>query len=93
MEKEKTVYVLITGRVQGVSFRYGCRRVAVDSDVSGFVRNLKNGQVEAVLRGKPENVERVIAWCHEGTDDAIVDDVYVEPHESDELFGVFTIRH
>jgi acylphosphatase len=51
--------VLISGRVQGVFFRDACRRMAREHGVAGWVRNLPDGQVEAVFEGRPEELT---AW-------------------------------
>ena len=62
----KRVHVTITGMVQGVFFRAKTRNEAIGNNVSGWVRNLPDGRVEAVFEGKPEDVDRVVAWCRIG---------------------------
>jgi acylphosphatase len=52
--------------VQNVWFRDGCASEARAAGVDGWVQNLADGRVEAVLEGDPEAVARVMAWCHEG---------------------------
>jgi acylphosphatase len=64
--------LLISGRVQGIGFRYSCRRVAESAGVSGWCRNLPDGRVEAALEGEAEAVERVLAWCRRGPSHAFV---------------------
>ena len=49
--------VLYTGRVQGVGFRYTCKRVATCFDVVGTVRNLSDGRVELIVEGDPDELE------------------------------------
>jgi acylphosphatase len=71
--------VFVTGRVQGVWFRESCREQAVALGVSGWVRNLADGRVEAVLEGPPAAVTRVVQWCHEGPGRARVDGVEAHP--------------
>ena len=73
----KRVHVVVTGRVQGVFFRATCARLARDANVSGFVRNLDDGRVEAAFEGDDAAVERLVAWCRRGPDGAIVEDVEV----------------
>jgi acylphosphatase len=73
--------VLVSGRVQGVFFRDECRRRAEVEGVSGSVRNLADGQVEAVFEGPDDAVQRMIDWCHEGPAYARVDHVEVEVKE------------
>jgi acylphosphatase len=69
--------VLVSGRVQGVFFRYTCRQVADREGVSCNATNLNDGRVEVLLEGAPEAVERVIEWCHEGPPQAQVTGVEV----------------
>jgi acylphosphatase len=58
--------VWVSGRVQGVWFRESCREEAVRRGVTGWVRNLADGRVEAVFEGEPAAVDGVVAWCQEG---------------------------
>lgn len=71
--------VLVTGRVQGVFYRDTCRRTAIAHDVSGWVRNLPDGRVEAVFEGAPEAVGAMLAWAATGPERAVV--TSVETHE------------
>jgi acylphosphatase len=59
-------HVWISGRVQNVWFRDGCAREAEAAGVTGWVRNLPDGRVEAVFEGEAPAVERVVRWCREG---------------------------
>jgi acylphosphatase len=85
--------VLISGVVQGVSFRYYTRNAARNHDVYGWVRNLPDGKVEAVFEGEKENVEAMVVWCHTGPPHGRVDAVKVldEPHKGE--FTDFDVRH
>jgi acylphosphatase len=87
-----TVRLNISGRVQGVSFRYYTRKTALEHQVNGWVRNCPNGSVEAVLQGEEEAVGKVIRWCHEGPSAARVDLVKVTVPELIETHEGFTIR-
>jgi acylphosphatase len=71
-------HVTISGRVQGVGFRYATRARARSRGLAGWVRNNGDGTVEAVFEGPPEPVEALIAWCRRGPSGARVDDVKVE---------------
>jgi len=71
--------LLISGRVQGVGFRWSCRRVAEAQGVAGWCRNLPDGRVEAVFEGDPAAVERAVAWSRGGPPAAIVTSVDVIP--------------
>ncbi|GIU94036.1 MAG: acylphosphatase [Gaiellaceae bacterium] len=83
--------VVISGRVQGVYFRDTVRRAALAAGVSGWVRNNRDGTVEAVLEGEPEAVDRVVAVCRTGPPGARVDHVAVSEESPEGLRG-FTIR-
>ena len=63
---EQAVHVLITGRVQGVGYRAWARNTAALLGVSGWVRNRRDGAVEAVFGGPPEAVDRMLEACREG---------------------------
>lgn len=73
--------VQVAGRVQGVWFRDTCRRVAEGHGVAGWVRNLPDGRVEAVLEGDPDAVAAVLQWCHVGPAHAVVTGVEVAEEE------------
>lgn len=77
--------VLISGLVQGVNFRYYTRAAALETAVSGWVRNNADGRVEAVFEGEQEAVERMLAWCHRGSPHGRVDkvDVFEEPFKGE----------
>lgn len=71
----------ISGRVQGVGFRYALQQAALAQGVRGWVRNRRDGTVEAVLQGEPRAVDAVLAWAHRGPPASRVDrvDVAAEP--------------
>ena len=69
----RTVRVRIEGRVQGVGFRYWTEQVAVGLGLDGWVRNRRDGSVEALLSGLAEAVDRVAAACRHGPRMALVD--------------------
>ena len=73
--------VFVSGRVQGVWFRESCREQAVAAGVSGWVRNLADGRVEAVFEGPEAAVERVVRWCHDGPRHARVDRVETQTEQ------------
>ena len=85
------MHALVTGRVQGVFFRDFTRRAALDRDLSGWVRNLADGRVEAVLEGERGAVEAMLEQLREGPEMARVE--HVEYHEeSPEGLDGFTVR-
>lgn len=69
----------IWGRVQGVGYRDALRGAALARGVDGWVRNRRDGSVEAVLQGSAEAVEAVVAWARRGPPAARVDRVDAAP--------------
>lgn len=72
-----TKHLNITGRVQGVGFRFYFERTARQHGVGGWVRNRRDGNVEAVVHGSESAVSAVIEWARRGPRNATVDDVVV----------------
>jgi len=66
-------HVLVSGRVQGVFFRAETARTAVANHVTGWIRNLSNGQVEAVIEGEKSDVQIVVDFCKRGPSGAHVE--------------------
>ncbi|MGC9974920.1 MAG: acylphosphatase [Gaiellaceae bacterium] len=83
--------VTISGRVQGVGFRYTLRSRASSLGVSGWARNRLDGKVEAAFEGPREHVELLLRWCRQGPSAAYVDEVEVEWQEPKGEHG-FAIR-
>jgi acylphosphatase len=77
--------VLVSGRVQGVFFRDACRRLAMEHNVAGWVRNLPDGRVEAVFEGLADDVAQLIEWARHGPRLAVVEDVAVHPEQPEGL--------
>ena len=75
----KRVHVLVAGRVQGVFYRSTCAEAARRLGVTGFVRNLPDGRVEAAFEGADADVDLMVAWCRRGPELARVDEMRVEP--------------
>lgn len=65
-------HLRISGRVQGVGFRYHFTRAARECGISGWVRNRRDGSVEAVVSGTPAAVEKITAWARQGPPHAAV---------------------
>jgi acylphosphatase len=72
-----TKHLNIAGRVQGVGFRFYFERTAWQHGVGGWVRNRRDGHVEAVVHGEDSAVAAVIEWARRGPHNAMVDDVVV----------------
>ncbi len=83
--------ILISGRVQGVFFRDSTREKAQALGLSGWIRNLPDGRVEAVVEGDEDRVAEMLSWCEEGPPDARVQNVSTENEEPENLSG-FEVR-
>jgi acylphosphatase len=68
-------HVLVSGKVQGVYFRQNTMEAAKKHGATGWVRNLADGRVEAVIEGDDESVKKVVEWCHQGPPASKVDAV------------------
>jgi acylphosphatase len=78
-------HVVFRGRVQGVGFRAFVEEEAVRTGVEGWVRNRRDGTVEAVFAGDPKAVEDTIAACRKGSYAARVDGIEARDGREDEL--------
>jgi len=91
MEK-KRVRVIISGKVQGVFFRAETERAAKKRGINGWVRNRRDGSVEAVFEGDSEAVGDMIQWCRKGPPLAFVDRVQQFEESYEDEFMEFTIQ-
>jgi len=73
----KAVRVRIRGLVHGVFFRASLSKVAIEEGVTGWVKNVADGSVEAFLEGEEQSVNRLVDWCRHGPPAARVDSVEV----------------
>lgn len=85
--------VTIKGLVQGVNFRHYTREAATMHNVTGWVKNLYNGDVQGCFEGEERDVNALIDWCRHGPKWASVDEVIVEKGDYKEEFSVFEVRH
>lgn len=85
-------HVLVTGKVQGVGYRAATWDTATLLKLNGWVRNLRDGRVEAVFEGTPDQVEAMLRWCHQGPPAAVVDRVDVEYELPEGLKGFQVTR-
>jgi acylphosphatase len=90
--EEARARVVISGRVQGVSFRYYTVQEAQRRQVKGWVRNRPDGKVEAVFEGPKNQVSAMVDWCHRGSPAATVDDVEVHWETAEDTFTGFHVR-
>ena len=89
----KMVHIIVTGRVQGVGFRYFTVRCANYLSLCGWVRNLPDGSVETAIQGQVEKIEEMIGLLKQGPGAANVSGLEIEEIESgsEELSG-FVMR-
>lgn len=83
--ENKRIRVRITGRVQGVYFRAETQSAANRIGVYGWVRNARDGSVEAVFEGREDRIREMIAWCWKGSPFSRVEEVTVseEPYRNE----------
>jgi acylphosphatase len=92
MEKVRA-RVIVEGRVQGVFFRRHTEQMAVRLGLRGWVKNRRDGAVEAVFEGEKEKVGRMIQWCHRGPSEARVKSVQISWEDYKGEFENFSITY
>jgi len=92
MSKQR-IRIFVTGKVQGVFFRQALKVMAKKNSVSGWVKNLKDGRVEAVLEGEQEKVSRLVEWSHGGPANARVEDVEIRNEKFTGEFSKFDVLY
>ena len=90
---QQRVRLLVSGNVQGVFFRQALKVIAKKNNVSGWVRNLKDGRVEAVLEGDSKSTNSVIEWTRVGPANSRVDDIEVINEEFENEFLTFDVLY
>jgi len=90
--KKVRAHLLISGRVQGVAFRYYTQDIAQSCEIMGWVRNCWDGKVEIIVEGEEEKVKKLISWCYQGPGSAIVEKVGIEWEKYRGEFNSFGIR-
>lgn len=88
------VRVIISGCVQGVWFRANTKDKADQLGINGWVRNTRDGNVEAVFEGDEKQIKEMLNWCRQGPPTARVENLKVEKQQvSDDEFNDFSIRY
>ena len=89
-DQRSRAHLWISGRVQGVFFRQETARLARAAGISGWVRNLSDGRVEAVFEGDPAAVQSLVKWASSGPPMAYVEQVETEKEapEGESGFGI-----
>ena len=85
-------HFLIEGRVQGVGYRMSAQIAAQKIGITGWVRNLRSGQVEMVAEGEPAQLEQLLEWAWQGPNFAQITDISLEKITATGEFTQFEIR-
>ncbi len=93
MEEKIRAHAFISGRVQGVFFRMETKRAAQRFGVFGWVRNRRDGTVEALFEGDKHQVDAMLAWCNAGPPHAHVIEAKVDREEYAGEFDSFEITY
>ena len=91
--KEQRVHVFVSGKVQGVFFRQAMKVIAKKNNVCGWVRNLPDKRVEAILEGDNNSVNSIIEWARVGPANSRVDGVEVSNEEFKNEFSTFEVLY
>ncbi len=86
-----SIQVLVSGRVQGVGFRYSSYRQANHLQLEGWVRNLDDGRVEVFAGGEKSRVERFVKWLRHGPEHAAVEEISISYRDYTKIHS-FLIR-
>lgn len=89
---DQRLTMLISGKVQGVSFRASTADRASSLGLTGYARNLPDGRVEVVAEGAPASLGTLKAWCNDGPSAAIVDKVDATESPATGEFADFGVR-
>jgi acylphosphatase len=89
----KRIHVVAGGIVQGVCFRYYAQREAETLGVTGWVRNLPDGRIEAVVEGGDADVFKMVKWLRHGPPGAVIDEFQSEEESYSGEFPDFRVRH
>jgi acylphosphatase len=84
--------LVVRGRVQGVGYRFAMTEAALAQGVAGWVRNRRNGTVEAVIQGDEASVARLVEWCRRGPRGAHVTGIETEALDVDPGLQDFAAR-
>jgi acylphosphatase len=91
MMKKTRAHIFVTGKVQGVYFRQNTLTIAKEHGACGWVRNLSDGRVEALIEGDEDIVSKVVDWCRRGPPAARVDSVDIKYEKHTGEFTDFII--
>jgi len=93
MDNPMRAHTIITGRVQGVCFRMETCRAVEHLKVTGWVRNKRDGSVEAIFEGEEVDVRAALEWCRQGPPISRVDDIKVSWQDYTGEFADFSVTY
>ena len=85
-----TIHLLVKGNVQGVFYRATAKKVAENLQLTGWIKNTKDGNVEAIVTGEEEKLEEFLNWCKKGPQKATVVEV-ITKQEKETHYNAFEI--
>jgi len=88
----KLTQMLIKGKVQGVFFRANTQKKAKLLGLKGYVRNLKNGDVQIIVSGVDEKIDTLLDWINRSPEGSQVNDIELKTFDIDKVFKTFSIR-
>ena len=76
-------HLVISGKVQGVGFRYWMKNLAINNNINGWVKNKMSGDVEALIVGEEKDVRKLIKLCDIGPSSATIQNIQVNDYNQD----------
>lgn len=89
----KRAHIFVSGRVQGVFFRQNALKKAKSLGISGWIKNTKDGRVEAIIEGEEEKINTMIEWLKVGPALARVKNIEIIWEKAKEEFQDFEIQY
>ena len=84
-------HLIISGKVQGVGFRYWMQDLAIKKNISGWVKNKMSGDVEALIVGQEKEIQELIKLCEMGPSSAKIDYIQINDYNKDYIKKDFDI--
>ena len=84
-------HLIISGKVQGVGFRYWMRNLAINNNINGWVKNISSGDVEALIIGQEIEIKKLIKQCKIGPNSAAIQNIYINDYKKDYFEKGFNI--
>ena len=85
-------HLVISGKVQGVGFRYWMQNLAIENNISGWIKNKMSGDVEALIVGQKKEIQELIKQCKIGPSSATIQNIQINDYDQDyskEGFNIF----